>query len=193
MHQVMRTLLGFLSGPEFAFKDVCDFACLDPRRVTVWLQRAHPVRLPVPTGVLMSKRKRAFSSLEVLQLCVLGRLIDNRVDLTTAAVVSESATDHFAHAEELGGPLSKQSVRGIVDLGLFIRPPGEHEAVPSRMRETKLMHEIASIERKFSDGIALLNAGNAPAPFTFVPIGKLAQLLITKIAEKDPECAEAIV
>jgi len=180
----MPSILTYLSGPEFSFTQACELARLDPRRVTVWLQRSDPLRMPVPTGVMMSERKRVFSGLEVLQLCVLGQLVEGRIDVATAAMLAQTATDRFAHEDKVGVQLSRLGAAGLVDVGLFIEPAGKREIQPPALREAKLLPVIRSIKERYAEGIECVTDGFAPTTHTFVPIGDLAHQLIGWIAAR---------
>lgn len=174
----MPSILIYLSGPEFSFHEACEFARLDPRRVTVWLQRSDPLRMPVPTGVMISERKRVFSGLEVLQLCVLGRLIESRMDVATAALIAKAATDRFAHEDKVGAQLSRLGTAALIDVGLFVEQAGKRKIHPVALREAKLLPVIRSIKERYAEGIECVTDGFAPETHTFVPIGDLAHQLI---------------
>ncbi|WP_196232916.1 hypothetical protein [Sphingomonas segetis] len=189
-----------MSKPEFALGELPHLIGADPRRITVWMQRQGE-DLHVPIGLRISERKRRFTGLEVLHFGALLRLLPPTMDgvkqsgtgLSIAALLAERAVDQLAHSEELGAPISVERLHRIHEVGLFVRSAIGRELQPGQLRTVDVIPELESIPRTYAAGLKLLERGQAPAPYRFVPIGALLISIIQALTERQRDSREAEV
>lgn len=175
MHRMMHNLASLallekFQAPVLSHAEACQFAHVNPRRVTNWQTRGH-----TNLGIQVSEKKRAMSSWECAELAVLSRLVEF-FPVETAAPWARKIVGWFQEikaVKEAGNVSELQSLatgRNAVVV-IFAQHNSSVDITPN-MTQAGLV----------ADAIENSSAEQYPAPFLYIPLGSLMCSLAAALA-----------